>query len=201
LKDIVSSHSSDEERDEDRDSTYFHRGKYDFDVSHIPSIGNVILTNSKNSVRLTNDVAIRIPNLRVDTGESVLGIVYFGKPHADQGLYIDKLTVRPNSFLEFNLSGVSSFSGAYVFTRVDYSSIIFRIGFFDEKLGRRSAKSQYWGEGWYRISIDKFREWHPPMVPEPSAYGVALLGVGLGAVGWSRRRPIAAVVGPDGDSA
>jgi len=116
-----------------------------------------------------------------------LATVYFGEPHADQGLYIDNLTVSPTSFLEFNLGSVP-YTGAYVFTRVDYSSILYRIGFFDRTLGRRAAKSQYWGQGWYRISVDKPREWNPPMVPEPSAYGAALLGVGLGAICLKRRK-------------
>jgi len=186
-KNIFSSHSSDGEEDKDRDLPYSHRDKYDFDRSHLPSIGNITLTESKDSVRLTNDVAVRIPNLRVDTGGAVLATVYFGEAHADQGLYIDNLTVSPTSFLEFNLGSVP-YTGGFVFTRVDYSSILYRIGFFDKTLGRRAAKSQYWGEGWYRISVDKPREWNPPMVPEPSAYGAALSGVGLGVVCLKRRR-------------
>jgi len=36
--------------------------------------------------------------------------------------------------------------------------------------------------------MDETREWNPPPVPEPSAYGAALLGLGLGAVVLNRRR-------------
>jgi len=176
------------EEDEDRDPPDSHRGKTDPDWTTIPDLGNVNLTSSSKSVYLPDYVAVRIRNLNVSTGKYVLATVYFGKPHADQGLYIDNIWVSYTSFLEFDTSGVSSYIGAYVFTRVDYGSIIGRIGFYDKELGRRAAKSQYWGYGWYRISVDKYREWNPPMVPEPSAYGAALLGLGLGAVVLNRRR-------------
>jgi len=62
-KNIFSLHSSDEEEDKGRDLPYSRRDKYDFDPSRLPSIGNVTFTESKNSVRLTNDVAVRIPSL------------------------------------------------------------------------------------------------------------------------------------------
>jgi len=49
------------------------------------------------------------------------------------------------------------------------------------------------GAGVYCISADKYKEWQPPMVPEPSTYGAGLMGMGLAVTGYRfrfRRRPI-----------
>jgi len=174
-----------EEEKKGRDSPVFRNDKYDFDPSGLPSLGNISLTKNKPSVRLTNDVAVRIPTLRVDTGSSELAVVSFGESqHGDQGLYIDNLIISFSSYLEFDVSKATLPSNSYVFTRADFSSITHRIGFLFPDGRRWTAKSSYWGEGWYRISVDKQKQWHPPMVPEPTTYGAGLMGMGLAVVGY-----------------
>jgi len=148
----------------------------------------VILDNDNKSFYLPSDGGVRTYNLDVNVGRNVLVTVYFGNSIAGQELYIDNLRIGGDSFLEFDSSRAALNIGNYVYTRTYPKLIIDQIGFYDIKLGRRAAKSEYMEDGWYRISMDETREWNPPPVPEPSAYGAALLGLGLGAVVLNRRR-------------
>jgi len=117
-----------------------------------------------------------------------LATVYFSSGVREQVLYIDSMWVSSDSFLEFDTRGVGSPVGAYVYTGVDPRYFIDRIGFYDKALVRYGANFKYRENGLYQIYMDKARDWNPPMVPEPSAYGAALLGMGLGAVVLNRRR-------------
>jgi len=142
-----------------------------------------------NTFYLGNHHTSRTPSLEVYTGRDVLATVSFGRGQSgEQWFYIDNLWVSPDSFLEFDIREMGYSGGAFVMTRYDYSSIMHRIGFLDSELGRRGARSEHWHAGWYRIYVDKVREWTPPMVPEPSTYGAVLLGLGLGVVVLKRRR-------------
>jgi|GEM_PF-998342 len=144
----------------------------------LPDWGPIQLTRQRPSRRLTDGgVAARISTLSVETGKSVLGTISVGPTHLDRGLYIDDLYISYDSYLEFDISEAPV---AYIFTKYDYSSIVHRIGFWAPRYGgRRSAKVTYWGNGVYCIGIDKYREWTPPMVPEPTTYGVGLMGLGV----------------------
>jgi len=138
---------------------------------------------------LSGDTGVRIPNLSVNTGGSILANVYFSEyAYVQQALYIDSLFIDSSSFLQFDIGWNLSSAGVYIFTRDDYSHIINRIGFFDPKTGARyKAISKYWGDDTYCISMNEYESWQPPMVPEPSTYGAGLMGMGL-AVACCRSR-------------
>jgi len=142
-------------------------------------MGHVRLRKENPSVRLTNDVGVKFESLYVDTGPSVLATVSFGETGTDQGLYLDELYLSTSSYLEFDLSRATIPSHCYVFVPTDYSHMLNRIGFRDPDGSRYSAKIVYESWGGYRITPNEFREWYPPMVPEPSAYGAGLMGLGV----------------------
>jgi len=144
----------------------------------MPNLGYVNLANRNNLVYLPNDNAVRITELRVNTRSDALATIRFHNARVDQLLYIDNIWMSSDSFLEFDASSFYSFAQAYVLTRIDDSSIIDRIGFYHKALGRRGAKFEYWGDSWFRISMDETKEWNPPMVPEPSTYGAIFGALG-----------------------
>jgi len=188
LIDFESLGSDEDEKEECSDSLPYGNGKYGWDMDKIRSMGYVTLTKEQPSFQLTDDTAVRIPNLSVDTGKSVLATIYFGNAYSQQAVYIDSLAIGYDSFLEFDITALGNAAGAYIFTRSDYSFIIDQIGFYDPFLGGRyGAVSTYWGNGVYCIAMNEFKKWSPPMVPEPTTYGAGLMGLGV-AVACYRSR-------------
>ncbi|WP_231863577.1 PEP-CTERM sorting domain-containing protein, partial [Cephaloticoccus capnophilus] len=177
-----------------RDPPDPHRSKPHIIPEGTPSLGSIFLSKGNNSVRLPNDSRLDsrfiIPSISVSTGRDVLATIYFGEVYRRAFVYSYNITVADDSFLEFDISGVSDYSSAYIFTTINPIHDINRIGFYHKDWGRRRAFFRDWhGDGsWYRIAMDKDREWNPPPVPEPSAYGAVLSGLGLGAVVLNRRR-------------
>jgi len=57
-------------------------------------------------------------------------------------------------------------------------------GYDRSAVGKRDYDTDYWAGGGYVV------------LPGPSAYGAALLGVGLGAILWGRRKTMNAYKSP-----
>jgi len=149
--------------------------------------GNIALTSSHPLERLDLSDLWRF-TLNVSTGGSVLASLCFVSDFFVQGTYIDRINISSSSFLEFDLSEAVAAMDFFISVRIESPSVANQIGFFHPQIGvRRAAKVTDAGGGWYILSIDEHKEWHPPMVPEPTTYGAGLMGLGV-AVACYRSR-------------